>query len=48
MNEIEKLLDLFLEHKLEKMEEHKTEIEDINYLYAKCVGIPNMRVRPCK
>jgi hypothetical protein len=47
MNEIEeKLSDLFLEHELERMERRKTEIEDINY--AKCVGIPNMKVRPCK
>lgn len=49
MNEIEeKLLDLFLGHELERKERRKTEIEDETYIYAKCVGIPNMKVRPCK
>ena len=38
----EELLDKWLEHELAKMDHRKEEIEDENYLYAKCVGIPNL------
>jgi hypothetical protein len=44
MNEIEeRILDLFLEHELGKMEERKIELEEEWYLYTKCVGIPNLK-----
>jgi hypothetical protein len=43
MNRVqEELLDKWLEHELAKMDLRKEQIEDENYLYAKCVGIPNI------
>jgi len=43
MNRVqEELLDKWLEHELAKMDHRKEQIEDENYLYAKCVGIPNL------
>jgi len=44
MNEIEELLlDKYLGHTLDRMEKRKPRLEDEHYLYAKCVGIPNLK-----
>lgn len=44
MDEIEELLlDKYLERELDRMEKRKHELEDEHYLYAKCVGIPNLK-----
>ena len=47
MNEIEEyLLDKYLGHQLDRMEKRKQQLEDELYLYAKCVGIPNLKEKP--
>jgi len=46
MKEIEEfLLDKFLEHKMQEMEQRKTQIEDEWFVYTKSVAVPNMKKR---